>query len=600
MSFKQQAKQLSPYLGGIAAVAGFIGDVLLPLLNFAPYVAALSLIVFIINVLARKKNWFASQASEGSIVSHLRSDGLLLLSGVSTIIFAFYTALFSIAPPNGYLSSNFEPIAKLQDTLLGVQKTLDEVKETTARTEEMVKQLDQTTSEGFSALQEAFTSLQASNVISPNPTSPQQWYSNAKIFQLRGQTAKALESFEGYFKFDLEFVDPAKEYARLITTTEGINRALMIFNGLSSKYPSNRALMLVENSLLESTKEQISNLEEMIVKHPEFGPFFKALGDNYGREHLRTGTIDLENRQKEAYKKVLQLEKAQNFTRFYISKAVAATELESMQPALDTSSATKEWYVYESYAPNFGSGSYGLQKSIQIVPPEENISELRYSIKEPSLDRTADPQDHAIMITLPARVGDYAIYAQYVDVNGSESEIWKYSFSIPPVILTATPIKNEYDWELDITPVLIEFDLAEGYGSPDGAYFFSIDSDSLDQKLTCENGCRGRGIRLPREEEEQWNPYPLEYWYDAPESAFRSARNMGFSLPQEFWSSAPESALLLAREQGFSPPGNKDPSGEDVIEDMAPFRRGTHTIYAKFVGSNGQESSVSSNKYEIN
>ncbi|MFT7586860.1 MAG: tetratricopeptide (TPR) repeat protein [Cellvibrionaceae bacterium] len=121
-------------LGIIVAVGGFVGDVLQPLLNLAPWVATVSFVIFIgstiMLVLYRR-------TAEVELAESLIPAVMVLAAG-STLVFTGYATIYRNAPDRGYIADNVEPVAQLQNTLFGLEEQIEEIGETVERTEDLV------------------------------------------------------------------------------------------------------------------------------------------------------------------------------------------------------------------------------------------------------------------------------------------------------------------------------------------------------------------------------------------------------------------------------------------------------------------------------
>ena len=245
-------KAVTP-LGIVGAVGGFVSDVLAPLGSLAPWVSALSFVVFLGAIVA----FFRLRKSPDIEPSETIMPAVMVLAAGATIIFAVWGSLFASGPENGYLADNVEGIAQLQVSILGLEEDIAEIQETTEETAEQVEivatvvsetqetteeiqevvedtaeqvegvataqvETQETTeevqevvedtavqveiiattqAEGFADIQEAFANLLANQTVVENPDTPQEWYSNARLFQLRGDTANAIAAYEWYSCF---------------------------------------------------------------------------------------------------------------------------------------------------------------------------------------------------------------------------------------------------------------------------------------------------------------------------------------------------------------------------------------------------------------
>ncbi len=126
-------RMLGP-LGAIAAIGGFVGDVLQPLFDIAPWVAGFSLATFVGSLVALViyRRTSTVELAESLI------PAVLVLSAGSTLIFAGYSVLWNEAPERGFLAANVEPVSRAQASLLGLEEEIAEISEAVDRTEEIV------------------------------------------------------------------------------------------------------------------------------------------------------------------------------------------------------------------------------------------------------------------------------------------------------------------------------------------------------------------------------------------------------------------------------------------------------------------------------
>src|SRR5262245_57202278 len=160
----------------IGAVGGFIGDIVAPLGNFAPWVALISLVFAIIALVG----FLSLRQKQSALAWDSPVAGGLLIAGASTLIFGVWSIVFAVGPERGYLAENIEPIAAMQAQLLNLQEDVTQIKETTEETAEEVAAIGTAQAEGFADIQDAFAALQmGEGTLVENPTTPQEWYSNA-------------------------------------------------------------------------------------------------------------------------------------------------------------------------------------------------------------------------------------------------------------------------------------------------------------------------------------------------------------------------------------------------------------------------------------
>ena len=262
-------------IGVIGAVGGFIGDIIQPLGNFAPYIALLSLLgaiaSFIFLLIERRR--------KGHDVWDSISAGLFVMFAGSTVIFATWSVVFAAGPERGYLATNIEPIGQVQTQLLGLQTDVTEIKTTVQASETQIIVSATAQAQGFADLQKAFAQLQAGQgTLVANPSTPQDCYSNARLYGLRGDTANALKAYECYFGFNLEFVDPYYEYTALLNATQGIAQTRKTIDDMQRARPDSATLELIATRLLDAPADRIQRLTALAARSPQYGPVFDELG----------------------------------------------------------------------------------------------------------------------------------------------------------------------------------------------------------------------------------------------------------------------------------------------------------------------------------
>lgn len=487
-------------IGIIGAVGGFIGDIIQPLGNFAPYVAAFSVagavLAFVWLVYERRR--------KGHEFYDTLAAGLFVLFVGSAIIFAIWSLIFAAGPHNGYLASNIEPVADIQARVLGIERNVGEIKQTTELTATRVAessqvQVQQATrvaegltvqqaaataqAQGFAGLQAQFASLQAGQALVQNPTTPQEWYSNARVYQLRGDTANAIQAYEGYLQFNLDYVDPYLEYTDLLKATEGIARTRERIDARYNARRDSTALDLVSARLLDSAADRLARYTALAARAPRFGPVFYELGLEYDRAVGVSPTADLLKKQGEAYSTLLKLEKeAQGYTGFFIDKALAEKNL---------AEATRRYEAFENARATIGKVDvqiYQYNDGVQIlfILSESNAQKLLFSIDDPTPthdtgkitvgDKTLVNQN---ITRVPLPVGEHTIYVQYIDANGTPSPVFSKTFRVNAVAVNVN--QQPPDFSTNKIPVILGVAVVGAKIEDLFTYNYSIDSKALDQ-----------------------------------------------------------------------------------------------------------------------
>ncbi len=523
-AFTQAARPIAV----IGAVGGFIGDIIQPLGDFALWIAGLSFVGAVVALI-----WLIIlRRRAGQEIWDTLAGGIFVLCVGSFIVFAVWSFIFSIGPERGYLATNIEPIGQLQAQVLGLQQDVTEIKETTTQTATRVAEQGTTQSaqataqaesnqvqaaqattqaqsgqvqsaqatvqaqgvdvqaaaataqaKGFADLQAQFATLQEGSIVS-SPTTPQEWYSNARLHQLRGDTANAIEAYEGYFQFGLDYVDPYLEYSDLLKATEGIVRAREQIDSYYNANTTSPTLDMVSARLLDSGDERIARFVAIASRAPQFGPVYYELGMEYDRELGAASTADLIKKQGDAYSTLLNLEKdVQGYTRYYIDKSLSEKNLAAAQQRYDAfAQARNVTGKMDAVVYQYNDGMQFI-----VILTEEGIKKLLFDIDNPTPTRdagttniggTTRPNVNIGKIPLP--VGEHTLYLQYIDANDVASPVFEKPFTVREVF--ATFQQQPVDFASNTYPGTFSIGVT---GVPLETFFtykWSIDSDALDNE----------------------------------------------------------------------------------------------------------------------
>jgi hypothetical protein len=397
------------------------------------------------------------------------------------MVFSGWTVVLANGPERGYVADNVDAVADLQDQLGLIQQDVAEIKETT---EAIATQQ----AESFATLEEALRNIQSGQqVIIENPATPQEWYNNAKIYQLRGDTANAINAYEGYFASDgaLTFVDPFEDYVDLINATQGIARARDIIANLRGQYPQNPTLELMSALLLDSVDERIAALESLTLTQPAYAPGFYYLGEELTRKLRETTTNDLLQRQAEAYARLFELEASQGFSLYYIDKLVAQEKLGIAQV---------NYEAYSQAADAFGNVDLQVTYTVEgvifiVIFPEVNGQGAFYGIDEPDAPNNMGTTSignqtyiNSSLGPLAVPIGEHTFYFRYLDKNGTESDIFSFPFTVEPIFIVWSQNPPDFSTGIISGSLLFQIPYQEDTNVT-YTYYYSIDDPSMNLEL---------------------------------------------------------------------------------------------------------------------
>lgn len=329
----------------IGAVGGFAGDVLSPL---GPVVAQLA-IVFGVLCLISGVIWYGIKRRQISVAlrdGHIDENEYhvitassrwptvfaftLIATVVLTLFFGAQKVLASDEPEKGAAASVFPFIARVQEQLLNLQRTADSIK---ADTGEIKKSLD--------ALTAKLEKLDQGADIIAAPTTPEDHYFNARLFEFRNEAGKARQSYMEYMKSDLPYVDPHLQLSALMKLQDGrasAHEAYAMF--VKNRNPS----ALLARALLLEKPGRTAALESLAKDFPEYGPVYFFLAKEFTPE---SGQQTLENMkaEKAALEKLRALDDRGLFTKYFLDKRLAVIFSAEVQTRLGKFATLSDGYL---------------------------------------------------------------------------------------------------------------------------------------------------------------------------------------------------------------------------------------------------------------
>ncbi len=332
----------------VAAVGGFVSDVVQPLAPLSTYVFWLSLagtVVLILGVLIRR-----------TVRPRLLPP---LIIAASFLTFSSITLIFQTkeTEAKGVLATNFPAIAELQQSIGLIRKDVAEIKETTRKTAEAVGRVEESTKNteeatrsiaettkqiavSLEAIQQGFAGINKAGGIIENAAKPEEHYHNARLYEQRGDYANARRSYNAFFAFKLNFVDPHLRYQSFLKIQEGRGGAREIYAALYEQDP--RPLMDFARILLLEAPQRVDMLTAFLDANPDFAPGFYELSRDYSA--ARKGAQSLADKQAElaALERFKALHAEGKLIRYFIDQSVAAEWLEDADKRLASLALLKQ------------------------------------------------------------------------------------------------------------------------------------------------------------------------------------------------------------------------------------------------------------------
>ncbi|HCU25800.1 MAG TPA: hypothetical protein DF383_12350, partial [Deltaproteobacteria bacterium] len=191
--------------GVLGSMMGAISDLLNPLADFSLYFTIVSMAVVIaLAVLFLVKKTLRSKILAPMLVA--------FFCAIASTCFYLSQSSSPEAEAKGVLAANIPGIQSLQESLGIIGKNVAEIKETTHRIEGKTDQI----LISIEKIGQKFETLSKQGAIIDNPKQPEEFYNNARIYELRGDYGNARRAYLDYFKFDLNLLDPHLRFIKFL------------------------------------------------------------------------------------------------------------------------------------------------------------------------------------------------------------------------------------------------------------------------------------------------------------------------------------------------------------------------------------------------
>jgi hypothetical protein len=322
----------------VAALGGFIADVLQPLAPLSTYILWLSLVATVVLLLG------------ALVLRGLRARLLPLLAlAASFLVFSGAIAMFRSeeTEAKGLLASRFPAVAKLQETLGLIRADIAEIKENTRKTSEAVGRVEESARSiaqsnerialSLEAIRQRFAGLDRAGGIIENAGRPEQHYHNARLYEQRGDFGNARRSYNAFFAYKLDFIDPHIRYQTFLKIQEGRAGAREIYSAMYDR--DQRPPMDFARILLLDAPQRLDRLKRFVAANPEFAPGHYELSREYSA--ARKGSQSLGDKQAElaALERFKALDAEGKLVRYFIDQTAAAEWLDDAETRLKSLAA---------------------------------------------------------------------------------------------------------------------------------------------------------------------------------------------------------------------------------------------------------------------
>jgi hypothetical protein len=320
--------------GPVGVVGSFVSDVLQPLIPLSKWVFGITLVATIILFLATRI-WRSFRPELMPLL--VLSASFMLFSGV---LISFQS---KETEEHGVLATYIPALGKLQTSLGMIQKDIAELKKISKQTSQATQSIAKSTNRianSLEAMQQSFINLSKTGGIIKSATKAEEHYHNARLFEQRGDYINARRSYNAFFAFKLNFLDPHLRYQTFLKVQEGRAGAREIYSGIYEQ--DKRPLIEFARILLFNAPQRTEMLKAFIRTNSDFAPAYYELSREYST--IRKGTQSLGDKRAElkALETFLKLNDEGKFLKYIIDKELASKWIEDANARLKALAVLKQ------------------------------------------------------------------------------------------------------------------------------------------------------------------------------------------------------------------------------------------------------------------
>lgn len=373
---KASLSRTGKWAGGVAFISGAVSDVLNPLAPFAAYIALVASVAAVIIAIAIVLRLVLAAKALPALV--FATSAAAVAGGVyavqqetnsqNGVIASLVPVVAGLQQSMGIVSAK---VARIEQTVTQTQKTVEQVKQSTdtvakktdeiastqqrqtqqgaetQKTVEAVKQTTETLAAGqarqqaqteklqatteqiaasIDTIAKGFAALAAQGGAIAEPKRPDEFYHNARVYELSGDMLNARRSYLGFAGFDVDAIDPYTRFATLLRVQDGKAGAREVFGALADK---GKALSIKLVHILQfDDAQRPDKLNAFIAANPDFAPAYFLLAQEFSEDRLGAQTLADKRNEAKALTKFASYEKDGGLLKYFVDQTQLADWLD--------------------------------------------------------------------------------------------------------------------------------------------------------------------------------------------------------------------------------------------------------------------------------
>ncbi|AZO35250.1 MAG: methyl-accepting chemotaxis protein [Mesorhizobium sp.] len=310
-----------------------------------------------------------------------------------------------------------EAVKQTTDTLAaGQQQQQAQAEKLQATTEQIAASID-TIAKGFARL--------AQGGAIADPKRPDEFYHNARVYELAGDMLNARRSYLAFAGFDVDAIDPYTRFATLLRVQDGKAGAREVFGTLTekAKAPSIKLVHLLQFD----DAQRLDKLNAFIAANPDYAPAYFLLAQEFSEDRLGSQTLADKRSEAQALSKFVAYEKDGGLLKYFVDQTQLADWLDRSRSRL---TALGDVLDPSRFVPTLTPmrSNAGWSMTISLPEPATAIS-WRLGDSGPFTDtglmamndqRTGKPMPNP-SFELPDSTAATTIAIKYLDIRGRET-----------------------------------------------------------------------------------------------------------------------------------------------------------------------------------
>ncbi|RWX59030.1 methyl-accepting chemotaxis protein, partial [Mesorhizobium sp. M2A.F.Ca.ET.039.01.1.1] len=200
--------------------------------------------------------------------------------------------------------------AETQKTVEAVKQTTDTLAAGQQQQQAQAEKLQATTEQiaaSIDTIAKGFARLSAQGGAIADPKRPDEFYHNARVYELAGDMLNARRSYLAFAGFDVDAIDPYTRFATLLRVQDGKAGAREVFGTLTekAKAPSIKLVHLLQFD----DAQRLDKLNAFIAANPDYAPAYFLLAQEFSEDRLGSQTLADKRSEAQALSKFVAYEK---------------------------------------------------------------------------------------------------------------------------------------------------------------------------------------------------------------------------------------------------------------------------------------------------